>query len=262
MQSFKRGAIRPLECLSAGWRVVKDDYWLFLGMSLLAMFLCSIGGGLLAGPAMCGLHYCLFRRERGVPVTFDMMFRGFDYFVPGLIATLLTVPPILLLVIASYIGMIAVPLVLIAVFPEQPQGGPPEPALIWSIVGAECLVVLIVTVLGMVVQAMYIFIYPLIVDRKLSGWEAVMLSARAALGNLGGVIVLMVLTQALAMLGVLLCYVGVIFVLPITFAMISIAYRQVFGVVERREFEPPEPEEPIEVRPIDTGIQSAPDGAA
>ena len=31
---FNRDAIRPFECWSAGWQLVKDQYWLMIGMTL------------------------------------------------------------------------------------------------------------------------------------------------------------------------------------------------------------------------------------
>ncbi len=92
--------------------------------------------------------------------------------------------------------------------------------------------------------ALFMFMYPLIVDRKLSGFEAIKLSMRAALANFGGVLGLMLLSFLLGMVGALACYVGLIFLYPLNFAMIAVAYRQVFPVEGSVLFEPPPPNWP------------------
>ena len=96
MSEFRAGAVSPVECLKAGWATIKDRYWLFLGMTLLAML---IGGAIpivLIGPMMCGLYMCLLGKMRGEPVPFDRLFKGFDYFVPGLVAAAIQTVPVLL----------------------------------------------------------------------------------------------------------------------------------------------------------------------
>src|SRR5207237_8717545 len=81
---------------------------------------------------------------------------------------------------------------------------------------------------SLVVYAMFVFAYPLIVDRKLSGWEAITTSYRAVMNNLGGIVGLILLNVGLGIVGFLCCFVGVYFVLPVTYAAYAAAYRQVF----------------------------------
>ena len=85
---------------------------------------------------------------------------------------------------------------------------------------------------SIVVGTFFVFAYPLIVDHDLSGYEAILLSAKAVFGNLGGMFGLMALSTLLSLLGMLACYVGAIFVLPLSFAMVTIAYDQVFPMHE------------------------------
>src|SRR5208282_6041235 len=88
--TFQRGVVKPLDCLGAGWRLIKDDYGLFFGVSLVGTILGSLAPmALLLGPAMCGIYLCLLRKSAGQPVSFGMLFDGFNYFVQSLIATLL-----------------------------------------------------------------------------------------------------------------------------------------------------------------------------
>jgi hypothetical protein len=117
-------------------------------------------------------------------------------------------------------------------------------------------------IIGMAINIPFFFVFPLIVDRELTGVEAVKTSIRAVFANLGGVIGVMFLEFVLALVGVLACYIGAIFVIPITFAATAIAYRQVFPVMDpfadmaadiREDGEPPPA--PV-VDADDTGIQS------
>src|SRR5438445_3247924 len=87
---FNRGTISPMTCLQEGWTLIKDDYWLMVGMTLVAILLgAMVPFGIILGAMMCGLYMCLFARMRREPVRFDMLFKGFDYFVQSLIVTLL-----------------------------------------------------------------------------------------------------------------------------------------------------------------------------
>src|SRR6478752_4659273 len=104
--SFRRGAIRPTDCFRAGWELIKADYWLFLGIALVGWLLAAlVPFGILAGPMMCGIYLCLFRAQRGRAVKFEILFKGFDYFVQSLIATLIMIVPLFAIMIAGYIAM-------------------------------------------------------------------------------------------------------------------------------------------------------------
>ena len=99
---FKIGVVAPFECLKEGWAAIKDRYWLFLGLSVVAML---IGGAVpivLIGPMMCGLYLCLFAKMRGQPVEFGDLFKGFDYFVHGLVAAAIQTVPIFIVLVPSY----------------------------------------------------------------------------------------------------------------------------------------------------------------
>jgi uncharacterized membrane protein len=195
-----------------------------------------------------------------------MLFRGFDYFAQSLIATLIMVVPMMLLIGASYLLFMVGIFGTIAAMPKPAPGQPPDLSAVWIFVALVAAYTLAIMAISIVFNFFFFFAYPLIVDRGLSGFEAVKLSTRAAFGNFFGVFGVIVLTQLLGMLGALVCYVGMVFVLPITFAMVSIAYVQVFrdeetleDVVE--EFEDPAPASPI-LGPAETGIQGSQGTAA
>ena len=66
----------------------------------------------------------------------------------------------------------------------------------------------------------------------MSGVDAVKLSAKAALANFWSLLGLLLLNGVMGFAGLLLCYVGLFLVLPISFAAIAVAYEQVFGLGE------------------------------
>jgi uncharacterized membrane protein len=224
LPDFNRGAVKPMECLRAGWDLIKDQYWLFLGMAFVAVFIGSaLPLGILMGPMMCGLYMALFRRQRGEQVTFDMLFKGFDFFADSIIATLIHVVPLMLILLPTYLVSFAV---FFSNFKPGRRGEPPD---LFPIFALLSIIFVVVMIASLAIGAFFIFTYPLIVDRRLSGLNAVKTSIRAAAANLGGILGLLLLTMLFTFAGLLLCYVGAFFVMPIGFAAWSVAYRQVFS---------------------------------
>lgn len=231
---FHSRAIAPVECLKEGWGLIKDRYWLFLGLSLVAML---VGGAVpivLIGPMMCGLYLCLFAKMRGEEFEFGTLFKGFDYFLQSLIAAAVQTVPVLVIIGAGQVIFVAFTLI---VLPRETGEAPP--AIFWF---GLIVFVLLAIIIGMAVQALFLFAYPLIVDRGLTGWEATKTSYRAALQNLGGILGLILLMFGLGILGLLACYVGVFLLMPISFATYAVAYRRVFPDTVR--FNAPSPPPP------------------
>jgi uncharacterized membrane protein len=240
---FLRGAVRPVECLRAGWDLVKDNYWLFVGITLVGLLIGSLAPmNILMGPMMCGIYYCLLRKQRGRRIKFEMLFKGFDHFVQSLIATLIMTIPVLAVSIPGSIALMII--VFPNLFAAGPPGGPPAPTSGWVItfLTAYSVLLLAIMLVSIVVAVLFFFVYPLIIDRKLTGIQALKTSFAAVRGNLGGVLGLVLLNYLLTLVGLLACYVGAIFVLPIHFGAIAVAYRQVFPD-EHIETPKPTPEE-------------------
>src|SRR5213080_1064453 len=103
---FRSGVIAPVECLKEGWATIKDRYWLFLGATLVALLIGGLVPIVLLGPMMGGLYMCLFAKMRGENVEFGLLFKGFDYFLPGLIAAAIqTVPVVIIMMIGEFVFM-------------------------------------------------------------------------------------------------------------------------------------------------------------
>lgn len=227
---FKRGVLRPLVCLSAGWQLIKDQYWVFWGMSFVGIVLGSMAPmGLLLGPMMCGLHLAFFRHSSGEAVRFEDLTKGFEYFMQSLIATLIQVIPMVVIVTPVYVISIFGFLGLMARAANTSNHGSPASLLPGLLIFAVMLV--LIFALSLIVGTFFMFTYPLIVDKKLSGVDAVKLSIKAAQANIVSVFGLNVLLFALGIGGSLLCYVGAFLLLPVSMAARHVAYKQVFGEV-------------------------------
>jgi len=233
---FRRNAVEPTECIKAGWNLIKNQYWLFVGITAVGVLIGSLVPlGILMGPMMCGLYLALFQTRRGNPIEFGTLFKGFDYFGDSVVATLIHMIPVVVIFVPSYI------LFYVGLFMMIGQGGEPNSGAMLGFFGFFALFWLVMLVVLIAVSVVFTFAYPLIVDRRLSGIEAVKLSVKAALANFWRLLGLLLMTGLMSFVGVLFCYVGAFFVMPLSFAAIATAYEQVFGLGELQPNLPPPP---------------------
>ncbi len=223
---FRSGVIKPVECIKEGWALIKDQYWLFFGISLVGILVGGVVPIVLLGPMMVGIFLCLLQRLRNEPIEFGLLFKGFDQFVPGLVVTVLKMIPIFILLIPYYI------FVIVMMATAMPRGGVETPDqarnFVMSIFGFEMIFFLVIMVVSITIEIFFMFAYPLVADRKLSGLDAVKISFRAGKANFGGILGLMLLNALLGFVGVLCCFIGVYFYLPVAFASQAVAFRRVF----------------------------------
>jgi hypothetical protein len=224
--TFARNAVRPIECFKGGWNLIKSQYWLILGMCIVGWMIASaVPFGILLGPMMCGLYLTLFKLRRGEPIEFGTLFKGFEYFGQSVIATLIHVIPIFAIVVPAYIIFYLFFFVALVAQGEEPSG-----LAVLGIFAMFGLFWLVVIAVIMFISIGFVFVYPLIVDRSMQGFDAVKLSFRAAMANFFSLLGMVFVNFLLSVAGVLLCIVGVYFVLPITYSAIAVAYEQVFGL--------------------------------
>lgn len=260
--TFNRSAVRPFACFGDGIRLLGGDYFHFV----LICFLGSLVGGLapffiLRGPMECGIFMCYLAKKHKAQASVNLLFRGFDHFVQSLLATLFWAIPLMIVAVPLYIGLLVT---MIMTMPAQNQAGPPagdDLALLFGMMGVFYGGMFLTWFL---LSAIFMFMYPLIVDRGMTGGRAAITSLKAAYANLGGVLMVSLMNAILSVLGLMMCYIGIVFVLPITYASCVIAYRQVFPAGDAfddedrhepwlRDREP----RPLE-GPISDGIQAEP----
>jgi len=86
---------------------------------------------------------------------------------------------------------------------------------------------------GLVVAAMYKFAYLFIVDKRMDFWPAMQASHAVVKRDYVGFTLFLILMALVNFLGVLCCIVGVFVTIPVTFAAITIAYKEIVGFEPR-----------------------------
>ena len=228
---FRTGVIRPVEVYKEAWAIMKDQFWLIFAITLVGLLIGSVVPVVLVGPMLCGIYMCLLDKIDGRPVVFDRLFKGFNYFLPGLIVALLFMAPVFVFFIVVYI-----PIIAMAVAGAQMT----EEAL-WPFIIGMLAFELVFAVVMTLIHSLLIFAFPLIVDRGLNGWQAVKLSARAVWANRKGVAGLFGVGILVAMVGYAALCVGIYLALPVLMMAMAVAYRKVFPSSEQVRFEPPPP---------------------
>jgi Na+-transporting methylmalonyl-CoA/oxaloacetate decarboxylase gamma subunit len=71
-----------------GKELLGDQYFTFLGISLVGMLISGAVPLILVGPVYCGMALCLLKQARNGPMVFDDLFKGFEYFGQSIIAAL------------------------------------------------------------------------------------------------------------------------------------------------------------------------------
>ncbi|MEZ5351896.1 MAG: zinc-ribbon domain-containing protein [Bryobacteraceae bacterium] len=172
--------------IGEAWSLVTSD-WLNFGLAALVMVaVSSFVPLLLQGAFVAGLHImCMKKLLHGRTEVGDL-FKGFNYFVPTLIVTILVG-------IFVFLGMLA------------------------------CIVP------AFVVGAIYLFPYIFIVDQKLEFWPAMEASHKIVKQDYFGFTLFLLALIGLQILGALACIIGVLITLPVMYAAITIAYRDIVG---------------------------------
>jgi uncharacterized membrane protein len=182
---------------------------------------------------MAGLYLSFFTLRRREPIEFGTLFKGFEFFGPSLVATLLHAIPVAAIVITTYL-LFYVSFVVAVMAQSQSQD--PNPLGILGVFFTFMLVIMVIFVLLIIISIGFAFAYPLIVDRRLNGLDAVKLSFKAGMANFWRLLGLLLLNGVMGMTGFAFCVLGMFLVLPITYGAIAVAYEQVFGLKDPREF--------------------------
>lgn len=291
---IESGAVSPGGSIDAGWKLIKDDYWTFFGMCLVAIvivfvaalilggisnvvvyaitavlgvatstagdtakmsaavipsvielfigFFTNIISATIIGALFAGIYKALSRKSMGAAADFGDLFAGFKNIQSCLIVAVAVSAA--QLVINAVVLVIGLALGVSAVGMGMLSGStPPSGAMIGGIVGTVLGLFAIMLIGNVIISVLTMFSYPLIGERELSGGESLKLSAKGGLANFGGIILLMILLGLMSLAGVLLCFVGVLFVIPVYLASLFSAYQSVFGrpQIIQENFAPPPP---------------------
>ncbi|MGN6556250.1 MAG: GYF domain-containing protein [Verrucomicrobiota bacterium] len=82
---------------------------------------------------------------------------------------------------------------------------------------------------GLVLMAVWMFTWPLLMDKRLEFWPAMEVSRRVLWPNIGGALGLWVVSLLITLAGALACYVGLFVAFPVIIAAQAYAYEDFFG---------------------------------
>ncbi|MEO8572627.1 MAG: hypothetical protein ABI481_01565 [Pyrinomonadaceae bacterium] len=230
---FRTGVINPVECVKEGFELIKKDYWILFAIALVGGLIGGFTMYILAGAMICGIFFSYLNAIDGKPVKFDDLWKGMNYFGPGLVVILVVMVPLIFFYLFAYISMIGA-------IVGGAQMGEAGMAGAFVVIGLIDLGIMIVMVCF---HTLLMFSFPLLVDRNLGAIDAMKTSARAVWQNLGGVAGLVVVNFVLIFVGYLALCIGLYFVIPIMIAGNAVAYRRVFPSLEMRSnMNPPPPD--------------------
>jgi uncharacterized membrane protein len=172
--------------IGEGWRMVKADMGTFILLAIVFSALNAMVPVLLQGPLIAGLQIFCMKKLLGRRAEFADLFKGFNFFVPTLVASLV----ISLFVFCG---------TLLCIIP------------------------------GLVVAAMYKFTYLFIVDKRMDFWPAMQASHAVVKNDYFGFTMFLIVMALVDILGFLCCIVGIFVAMPVTFAAITVAYKEIVG---------------------------------
>jgi len=231
-EEFQTGTIKAVECFKEGWAAIKPHYWLIFAITIVGFLIGGLSMYVLLGSMVCGVFHCYFRLLDGKETGLEHLFRGFRYFWPSFFVVIVMMAPTVIL-----IGLIYVPL-LLATF----SGAPITEDELFALLSGTLVIEFIVAVIMVCIHTLMMFSFPLIVDRGLSGWQSIIVSAKAVLKNLKGVTGLWAVRFVAALAGYLALCVGIYFVIAVILAANIAAYRKVFPKLEKGTDGPPPPD--------------------
>lgn len=76
--------------ISKSWALYKNNFWLVVGASVVAVVLGLVTGGVLAGPMLAGLMLLFFKlMDQKGDARFEDIFKGFSWFLPAFLIVLI-----------------------------------------------------------------------------------------------------------------------------------------------------------------------------
>ncbi|MCS6816977.1 MAG: hypothetical protein N0A16_06625 [Blastocatellia bacterium] len=184
--------------LSEGWKLFARQWPTFALATLVAGFLSMVTLTITTGPFLLGLYFMAFQVMRGERIQLGDLFKGFEQFGLAFLAW------------------------IIEVFIHLSLGGLTERAPLMGLISLA---------FSPLAFALFAFVYPLILDRKLDiaaalneAWRIV-ISRQWVMFWVLGIVFLLILTA-----GLLGCGIGVFVTLPWIICAAAVAYRDIFGV--------------------------------
>ncbi|MBZ5580232.1 MAG: zinc-ribbon domain-containing protein [Acidobacteriia bacterium] len=174
--------------LGAGWNLVMADLGTYVLLALLFFVLGTVP--LIGGALIAGFHIYTMKKLTGRNPDIGDFFKGFNFFIATLVASIL-------------IGL-------------------------FTFLGTLALIIP-----GLVIAAMYKFTYLFIVDKRMDFWQAMQASHAVVRQDYFGFTMFLILAFLVNVLGFCCLLVGLLVTVPMTFAAVTIAYKELVGFETR-----------------------------
>jgi uncharacterized membrane protein len=248
---YNRGAINASDCIGQAWNLVTRNLGLYIGVNLVAGIILVVIGCIpfasvfLTGPVTGGLYYIALRDINGEPIDFGMMFKGFEKFVPLMVVGVIQgIPAVILQIvrftvdIASFLGRTGSPPARRGDFFQAAQ---PDLSVLAGLSAAVIILALGFLIFTIIWNMAFYFTVPLIVEYGIGPIDAIKYSASAALSNIGGLILLIILDMLVALLGIIAICFGLLVAIPVIWVGNAFAYRLVFPRLNQNFWTTPPP---------------------
>jgi len=177
--------------LKEGFEAVKSDVIGYALPALIIFGVCLTGIGIvIVGPLLCGFYYIIFQRMNGRHATTGDLFKGFDVLWDAFFAWVIIFAVIFIVGLVPFLGII----------------------------------------LSLLAGAPFIFVFPLIWERRLSFIDAIKESLQLFKEQWSDLIPFYVVASLVGVAGVLLVGIGVIFTFPIYVYATACLYRDWIGL--------------------------------
>jgi hypothetical protein len=213
----RAGTIDASRCVSRGWTLVRDNLLLLVGATVIVWSL-IIGiallpeslrfvGLLVNYPLLAGLYFIFLARLRGEPARVEDVFRGFRVAFRPLVVACCACSALEMLGLLPLLAGLQVP------------GVPLTVALAAAV---------LLSAPGVYLLVGYMFVVPLIVDRRLNVWAAMEVSRRVVHRHWWTAFALAIIASLIVAAGVLALGVGLLIAMPVATAALMAAYEDLF----------------------------------
>ena len=210
-------------CFRRSYELVRANFRLLAGANILVLLIllaCTavpvagpIAFMVISGPLYGGLFWIFLKLMRTQPATINDLFEGFQQtFAPLMLAQIVMA---VITTLSAFFFLLAVVLVTAS-----------HSAIVLSMAGTMALVGILP---ALYLEIIWMFALPLIIDRRFGFWEAMELSRKKVRQHWWPLFGLMMLGWLLALAGILACFVGVFFTLPVFIGARMYAYEDIFN---------------------------------
>lgn len=215
--------------ISEGFDIVKKEFGLFVGFTLVLFLIYTaasfvpFASFIVGAPLLAGFYLTAHKVLKNEIIEFGDFFKGFDYFAQLLIQQLF----IMLIML-----VVMVPVFLLIFAGVAMTGSSSGQATL----GILFFLLMIIVMIGVFYVAIsYSFAQHFIIFGNMQAWDAMEASRKIVAKNFFPVLGLGLLAGLINLVGALLCFVGLLFTLPATYAAFYVAFRDIMQFDETEE---------------------------